>query len=76
MCSSDLELLALSRSGIKAELSLPAAPATPVAVPGGIIAPVAAPLFKEYLLAFELTSIVLLVAIIGAVVLAKKRSAQ
>jgi NADH-quinone oxidoreductase subunit J len=70
------ELLALGRSGIKAELSLPAAPATPVAVPGGVIAPVAAPLFKEYLLAFELTSIVLLVAIIGAVVLAKKRSAQ
>jgi NADH-quinone oxidoreductase subunit J len=70
------ELLALTRSGIKPELSLPAAPPTPVAVPGGIIAPVAAPLFKEYLLAFELTSIVLLVAIIGAVVLAKKRSAQ
>ena len=33
-----------------------------------------APMFKEYLLAFELTSVLLLVAVIGAVVLGKKSS--
>lgn len=39
-----------------------------------VVLPVAESLFTEYLLAFELTSIVLLVAIVGAVVLAKKRA--
>ena len=34
---------------------------------------VAASLFTDYLVAFELTSLVLLVAVIGAVLLAKKR---
>ena len=37
----------------------------------GAIAPIAEPLFNEYLLAFEVTSILLLVAIVGAVVLGK-----
>ena len=41
----------------------------------GAVGSVAEPLFTEYLLAFELTSILLLVAIVGAVVLGKKRSA-
>jgi NADH-quinone oxidoreductase subunit J len=39
----------------------------------GVINQVAAPLFRDYLLAFEITSVVLLAAIIGAVVLAKRR---
>ena len=39
----------------------------------GVINQVAAPLFREYLLAFELTSVLLLAAIVGAVVLAKRR---
>jgi len=38
-----------------------------------VVAPFATSLFTDYLLAFELTSIVLLVAIIGSVLLAKKR---
>jgi len=37
------------------------------------VAGVAASLFTDYLVAFELTSLVLLVAVIGAVLLAKKR---
>ena len=41
----------------------------------GAVGTVAAPLFNEYLLAFELTSVVLLVAIVGAVVLGKRRTA-
>ncbi len=38
-----------------------------------VVEGVAASLFTDYLVAFELTSLVLLVAIIGAVLLAKKR---
>jgi NADH:ubiquinone oxidoreductase subunit 6 (subunit J) len=38
-----------------------------------VIAPVAGPLFREHLLAFELTSILLLAAIVGAVVIGKKQ---
>jgi NADH-quinone oxidoreductase subunit J len=40
----------------------------------GVINQVAAPLFREYLLAFEITSVLLLAAIVGAVVLAKRRA--
>jgi NADH-quinone oxidoreductase subunit J len=39
----------------------------------GAVGSVAEPLFNEYLLAFELTSIVLLVAIVGAVVIGRRR---
>jgi NADH-quinone oxidoreductase subunit J len=39
----------------------------------GAIAPIAQPLFNEYLLAFEVTSVLLLVAIVGAVILGKPR---
>jgi NADH-quinone oxidoreductase subunit J len=38
------------------------------------VAPVAQVLFTEHLLAFELTSVLLLVAIVGAVVLAKRKA--
>jgi NADH-quinone oxidoreductase subunit J len=37
-----------------------------------IVNPVSSPLFHEYLLPFEVTSVVLLVAVIGAVILAKR----
>jgi NADH-quinone oxidoreductase subunit J len=37
-----------------------------------IVNPVSSPLFHQYLLPFEVTSVVLLVAVIGAVVLAKR----
>jgi len=39
----------------------------------GAIGSIAQPLFNEYLLAFELTSILLLVAIVGAVVIGRRR---
>jgi NADH-quinone oxidoreductase subunit J len=38
----------------------------------GVVGAVAAPLFQTYLIPFEITSLLLLVAIIGAVVLAKR----
>lgn len=74
------ELMTLTRSPMDLRLQMPAAVALAnsgaesVNGAGGIIGPIAAPLFREYLLAFELTSILLLAAIAGAVVLAKKRS--
>jgi NADH-quinone oxidoreductase subunit J len=39
----------------------------------GVVGALAAPLFQTYLVPFEITSILLLVAIIGAVVLAKRK---
>jgi len=39
----------------------------------GAIAPLAGPLFNEYLLAFEVTSVLLLAAVVGAVVLGKRK---
>jgi NADH-quinone oxidoreductase subunit J len=39
----------------------------------GVVGAVAVPLFQVYLVPFEITSILLLVAIVGAVVLAKRR---
>ena len=40
----------------------------------GVIAPVAGPLFNEYLLAFEATSVLLLAAVVGSVVLGRRRT--
>ena len=42
----------------------------------GVIAPVAQPLFNQYLLAFEVTSVLLLAAVVGAVVLGKQRGSS
>src|SRR3954471_18293870 len=44
-----------------------------VAVARGVVGAVAAPLFQTYLVPFEITSVLLLAAIVGAVVLAKRR---
>ncbi|HUF30339.1 MAG TPA: NADH-quinone oxidoreductase subunit J [Gemmatimonadaceae bacterium] len=40
----------------------------------GVIDGIAEPLFREYLLAFEIASILLLAAIVGAVLIAKRRA--
>jgi NADH-quinone oxidoreductase subunit J len=69
------ELLALGRTAVTLKINLPAQPpADVIKSTGGVIGSIAGPLFKEYLLAFELTSVLLLVALIGAVVLAKRKS--
>jgi NADH-quinone oxidoreductase subunit J len=52
---------------------LPRAPRVAQEVPG-VIHGIADPLFREYLLAFEITSVLLLAAIIGSVILAKRRA--
>lgn len=60
------ELSVLGRQQLPRQLIEPA-------VQSNVVTAVAGPLFNEYLLAFEVTSILLLAAIIGAVVLAKRR---
>jgi NADH-quinone oxidoreductase subunit J len=67
------EVMTLATGPLDLRLIVPNVPA-PVVLsgPAGVIGPIAAPMFKEYLLAFELTSVLLLVAIIGAVVIGKK----
>ena len=47
--------------------------ATLPATSGNIVLDVAGPLFNAYLIPFEVTSVLLLAAIVGAVVLAKRR---
>ncbi|MFM8909679.1 MAG: NADH-quinone oxidoreductase subunit J, partial [Gemmatimonadota bacterium] len=70
------EVAVLTRARFPAQLTPKAAAAlAQVDQPGGVIAPIADALFREHLLAFELTSILLLTAIAGAVVLGRKRGA-
>jgi NADH-quinone oxidoreductase subunit J len=64
--------------GLLAELLVLGREKLPHVIPGpvvhtNVVNPIAAPLFNQYLLAFEVTSVLLLAAIIGAVVLAKRR---
>jgi NADH-quinone oxidoreductase subunit J len=66
-----VQLLALRRAGAGGG---PALGGLPAATPGqGMIASVARPLFTAYLVPFEITSMLLLAAIVGAVVLAKRK---
>ncbi|MFM8781490.1 MAG: NADH-quinone oxidoreductase subunit J [Gemmatimonadota bacterium] len=70
------EVMVLARSRIQGEYAPAAAVELPVPAAdavGGLIAPVAGPLFREHLLAFELTSSLLFAAIVGAVVIGKKQ---
>jgi NADH-quinone oxidoreductase subunit J len=67
------ELAAVSGTRIAAKFAVPADYATDQMTKYGAVGTIAKPLFNEYLLAFELTSLVLLVAIAGAVVLGKRR---
>lgn len=73
------EVIALNRGNtveriIPPDLAAKAAEVAAAPPAGGVIGSVASPLFKEYLLAFELTSVLLLAAIVGAVVLGKRRT--
>ncbi|MGH7669391.1 MAG: NADH-quinone oxidoreductase subunit J family protein [Gemmatimonadaceae bacterium] len=68
------ELLTFLRGTAAERFSLPAGYAAQQIAVQGAIAPIAGPLFHEYLLAFEVTSMVLLTAMVGAVVLGKRRT--
>lgn len=68
------EVFALTRAHVVPQFSLPAGYVARQVDETGAIAPIAAPMFREYLLAFEVTSVLLLAAVVGAVMLGKRRS--
>ncbi|MEO5588143.1 MAG: NADH-quinone oxidoreductase subunit J [Gemmatimonadaceae bacterium] len=70
------EIMAISGSGLASRFTVPAGFNVEQMTKYGAVGTVAEPLFNEYLLAFELTSVLLLVAIAGAVVLGRKRDAD
>src|SRR5687768_18378349 len=69
------ELMTLARSRVPGEVMrspvVAAWEQTPH--PGGVVGLIAEPLFREYLLAFEITSVLLLAAIVGSVVIGRGR---
>ena len=67
------QVAVLARFEAPAALRLPAGRVAEQVAEQGAIAPIAGPLFTRYLLAFEVTSVLLLVAVVGAVVLGKQR---
>jgi NADH-quinone oxidoreductase subunit J len=69
-------VFAMTRAKAPESLRLPAGYAAKQIATYGAIQPVAGPLFHEYLLAFEITSVLLLAAIVGAVALARRRDAD
>jgi NADH-quinone oxidoreductase subunit J len=69
------EIMVILRTKLPAELVVPRDFNQQQLQKLNAVGTIAAPLFKDYLLAFELTSVLLLVAIAGAVVLARGRAA-
>jgi NADH-quinone oxidoreductase subunit J len=67
------QVFALTRARVPESLALRENAVADQVAATGAIAPVAGPLFHEYLLAFEVTSVLLLAAVVGAVVLGKRR---
>jgi NADH-quinone oxidoreductase subunit J len=67
------QVFALTRARLPEALVLPENALATEFAQKGAIAPLAGPLFNQYLLAFEVTSVLLLAAIVGAVVLGKRK---
>jgi NADH-quinone oxidoreductase subunit J len=70
------EVFALTKSKTPVSLTLPAGYAARVIADSGAVAPIAGKLFTDYLLAFEITSVLLLAAVVGAVILGKQRGEE
>ncbi len=68
-----VELWVLVRSPLAGQLRLPAGSLNRVAQERGVVGIISDSLFRTYLVPFEVTSLLLLAAIVGAVVLAKRR---
>jgi NADH-quinone oxidoreductase subunit J len=67
------QLRALPRTAPPEAIQLPAGTVEALQRQQGVVGSVAAPLFETYLVPFEITSLLLLAAVVGAVVLAKRR---
>jgi NADH-quinone oxidoreductase subunit J len=70
------EIIVIARSKLPAQLIVPRDFNEQQLQKLNAVGMIAEPLFKDYLLAFELTSVLLLVAIAGAVVVARRRPAD
>ncbi len=70
------EVFALTKAKIPEAFVLPENTIANQVTRDGAIAPLAGPLFHEYLLAFEVTSVLLLAAVVGAVVLGKRKESS
>jgi NADH-quinone oxidoreductase subunit J len=68
-----VELWVLVRSPLAGSLQLPAGALSQATQERGVVGVISDSLFRTYLVPFEITSILLLAAIVGAVVLAKRR---
>jgi NADH-quinone oxidoreductase subunit J len=72
-------LLMIGELGLLSKVELPPGGGLPegaigrIAAEQGVIHAIATPLFQTYLIPFELTSVMLLAAVVGAVVLAKRK---
>ena len=67
------ELAALRHMSLPASMALPEGAVGMLVAQQGAVNAVAQPLFQQYLVPFEVTSIMLLAALVGAVVLAKRK---
>ncbi len=70
------EIMVIARGKVASRFQVPPDFAAEQMQQYGAIGTVARPLFNEYLLAFELTSVLLLVAIAGAVVLGRRKDTR
>ena len=70
------EIFTLTRSQTVGALTLPIGVAESELAQNGAVGNIAGPLFTTYLLPFEITSVLLLAAIVGAVMVGKQRSAN
>jgi NADH-quinone oxidoreductase subunit J len=70
------QIFALTKARLPEALMLPENSVADQVAKQGAIAPLAGPLFNEYLLAFEVTSVLLLAAVVGAVVLGKRKERE
>jgi len=70
------QIMVLARARFPRALAMPDSPVFGAPLDRGAIGNIAQPLFTDHLLAFELTSILLLAAIVGAVVIGKRRGAS
>ena len=66
------QVFALTKARVPESLALPENTLADQVAATGAIAPIAGPLFNQYLLAFEVTSVLLLAAVVGAVVLGRR----
>jgi NADH-quinone oxidoreductase subunit J len=68
-----LQLKGLAQAAPPEAIRLPAAALTATQQHEGVVGAIAGPLFDTYLIPFEITSLLLLAAVVGAVVLAKRK---